>query len=47
MTHRLEDVVSHDAPSVLGALVRRYGCVPDCEDVLQEALVAAQQSAGT
>lgn len=41
MTHRLEDVVSHDAPLVLGALVRRYGCVPDCEDALQEALVAA------
>lgn len=40
MTH-LEDVVEHDAPRVLGALVRRYGSVHECEDALQDALIAA------
>lgn len=38
---RFQDVVAHDAPRVLGALVRRYGGVPECEDALQDALVAA------
>ena len=29
------------APEVLGALVRRYGHFDECEDAVQEALVAA------
>ncbi len=41
MSRRLEDVVGHEAPRVLGALVRRYGSVPECEDAVQEALIAA------
>lgn len=41
MTPPFEDLVEHDAPRVLGALVRRYGYVPECEDALQDALIAA------
>lgn len=37
----LEDVWRREAPRVLGALVRRYGHVEDCEDAASEALLAA------
>ncbi|MEO7587713.1 MAG: DUF6596 domain-containing protein [Arachnia sp.] len=43
MKARFEDVVARDAPRVLGALVRRYGSVADCEDAVQLALMAALQ----
>ncbi|WP_028922938.1 RNA polymerase sigma factor [Pseudonocardia acaciae] len=38
---RLEDLVREAAPKVLGALVRRYGHFDECEDAVQEALLAA------
>ncbi|NHA67049.1 RNA polymerase sigma factor [Phycicoccus flavus] len=41
MTAGVEDVVAREAPRVLGALVRRHGSPEDCEDALQEALLAA------
>ena len=36
-----EDLLRRLAPQVLGALVRRYGHFDACEDVVQEALLAA------
>ncbi|MDQ2875921.1 MAG: RNA polymerase sigma factor [Actinomycetota bacterium] len=36
-----EDLLRELAPRVLGALVRRYGDFADCEDAMQEALLAA------
>jgi RNA polymerase sigma factor (sigma-70 family) len=40
-TMRTEDLLRELAPQVLGALVRRYGDFADCEDAVQEALLAA------
>ena len=37
----VEDLLHDLAPRVLGALVRRYGQFSDCEDAVQEALLAA------
>jgi RNA polymerase sigma factor (sigma-70 family) len=37
----VEDLLRELAPQVLGALVRRYGHFGDCEDAVQEALLAA------
>ncbi len=37
----IEDLLREMAPQVLGALVRRYGTFDECEDAVQEALVAA------
>jgi RNA polymerase sigma factor (sigma-70 family) len=37
----LEDLLHGLAPQVLGALVRRHGQFEDCEDALQEAVLAA------
>jgi RNA polymerase sigma factor (sigma-70 family) len=38
---RIEDLLRELAPQVLGALVRRSGQFDDCEDAVQEALLAA------
>jgi len=38
---RVEDLLRQAAPQVLGALVRRYGQFDECEDAVQEALLAA------
>ncbi|HKN99892.1 MAG TPA: DUF6596 domain-containing protein [Pseudonocardiaceae bacterium] len=38
---RIEDLLRHLTPQVLGALVRRYGHFDACEDAVQEALLAA------
>lgn len=38
---RIEDLLRHHAPQVLGALVRRYGHFDSAEDAVQEALIAA------
>ncbi|MCU1648953.1 MAG: polymerase subunit sigma-24, partial [Pseudonocardia sp.] len=38
---RVEDLLRATAPRVLGALVRRYGHFDECEDAVQEALLAA------
>jgi RNA polymerase sigma factor (sigma-70 family) len=45
VTSRTEiaDLLRELAPQVLGALVRRYGDFDTCEDVLQEALIAAAE----
>ncbi|WP_068280605.1 RNA polymerase sigma factor [Aldersonia kunmingensis] len=40
---RTEDLLRELAPSVLGALVRRYGHFDAAEDAVQEALLAASQ----
>jgi len=40
-TERSENLLRELAPQVLGALVRRYGDFADCEDAVQEALIAA------
>jgi RNA polymerase sigma factor (sigma-70 family) len=37
----IEDLLRELAPQVLGALVRRYGHFGECEDAVQEALLAA------
>jgi len=37
----LEELLHRLAPQVLGALVRRYGRFDECEDAVQEALLAA------
>jgi RNA polymerase sigma factor (sigma-70 family) len=37
----LEDLLRELAPQVLGTLVRRYGGFEDCEDAVQEAVLAA------
>lgn len=37
----LEDVWRRESPHVLGALIRRFGGFDDCEDAVQEALIAA------
>ncbi|NYV73403.1 RNA polymerase sigma factor [Streptomyces sp. UH6] len=37
----VEDLLRELAPQVLGALVRRYGLFDECEDAVQEALLAA------
>ena len=39
--HRIEDLLRELAPQVLGSLVRRYGHFTECEDAVQEALLAA------
>ena len=36
-----EDLLRELAPRVLGALTRRYGQFEDCEDAVQEVLLAA------
>ena len=36
-----EDLLRELAPQVLGVLVRRYGQFEECEDAVQEALLAA------
>ncbi len=41
MPDHIEDLLRHQAPRVLGALVRRYGHFDLAEDAVQEALVAA------
>jgi RNA polymerase sigma factor (sigma-70 family) len=38
---RLDDLLRHLAPQILGALVRRYGHFETSEDAVQEALLAA------
>jgi len=38
---RIEDLLRDNAPRVLGVLVRRYGDFDECEDAVQEALLAA------
>jgi RNA polymerase sigma factor (sigma-70 family) len=38
---RIEDLLRQQAPQALGALVRRYGHFDECEDAVQEALLAA------
>ncbi|MET8870773.1 RNA polymerase sigma factor [Nocardia sp. NPDC004604] len=38
---RLEDLLRELAPQVLGTLLRRYGGFEECEDAVQEALLAA------
>src|SRR5262245_16233049 len=40
---RVEDLLREAAPRVLGVLVRRYGDFDECEDAVQEALLAASQ----
>ncbi|HEY7175378.1 MAG TPA: sigma-70 family RNA polymerase sigma factor [Micromonosporaceae bacterium] len=40
---RIEDLLRDTAPRVLGVLVRRYGDFDECEDAVQEALLAASQ----
>ena len=40
---RVEDLLRPLAPQVLGSLVRRYGTFDECEDAVQEALLAAAQ----
>jgi predicted RNA polymerase sigma factor len=40
-TQSTESLLRELAPQVLGALVRRYGDFADCEDAVQEALIAA------
>src|ERR1700680_234113 len=37
----IEDLLRELAPQVLGALVRRHGQFEDCEDAVQEAILAA------
>jgi RNA polymerase sigma factor (sigma-70 family) len=37
----IEDLLRDTAPQVLGVLVRRYGTFDECEDAVQEALLAA------
>ena len=41
LEHRVERLVRDQAPHVLGAMVRRYRDFASCEDVVQEALIAA------
>ena len=40
-TPRTEDLLRELAPQVLGVLVRRYGQFEECEDAVQEAVLAA------
>lgn len=40
---RVEDLLRELAPQVLGTLVRRFGHFDECEDAVQEALLAASQ----
>ncbi|GGO70047.1 RNA polymerase sigma factor [Nonomuraea cavernae] len=40
-TERLEDLLRELVPQVLGVLLRRYGGFEECEDAVQEALLAA------
>ncbi|HEY7176365.1 MAG TPA: sigma-70 family RNA polymerase sigma factor, partial [Micromonosporaceae bacterium] len=40
---RIDDLLRDTAPRVLGVLVRRYGDFDECEDAVQEALLAATQ----
>ncbi|MFJ9371347.1 RNA polymerase sigma factor [Nocardia sp. NPDC101769] len=40
-SERLEDLLRELAPQVLGVLLRRYGGFEECEDAVQEALLAA------
>ncbi|MFG1994606.1 RNA polymerase sigma factor [Actinoplanes sp. NPDC048988] len=37
----IEDLLREHTPQVLGTLVRRYSCFEDCEDAVQEAVLAA------
>ncbi|WP_051163746.1 RNA polymerase sigma factor [Nocardia brevicatena] len=39
--HRIEDLLRELAPQVLAALLRRHGGFEECEDAVQEALLAA------
>ena len=39
----IDDVLRRLTPQVLGALVRRYGRLDECEDAVQEALLAGAQ----
>ncbi len=41
MSERVEDVLRPLVPQVLGSLVRRYRTFDECEDAVQEALMAA------
>ena len=41
MTDRIEGLLRQAAPQALAALVRRYGHFDECEDAVQEALLAA------
>ena len=41
MSTGVEDALREAAPRVLGALVRRHGHFDECEDAVQEALLAA------
>jgi RNA polymerase sigma factor (sigma-70 family) len=41
VTDRIEGLLRHAAPQALAALVRRYGHFDECEDAVQEALLAA------
>jgi RNA polymerase sigma factor (sigma-70 family) len=41
LEHRVERLVRDQAPHVLGAMVRRYRDFASCEDVVQDALIAA------
>ena len=41
MSERVEDVLRPLVPQVLGSLVRRYRTFDECEDAVQEALLAA------
>lgn len=41
MPERLEDLLHDLVPRVLGVLLRRYGGFEECEDAVQEALLAA------
>jgi RNA polymerase sigma factor (sigma-70 family) len=43
MPGNVEDLLRELAPQVLGALIRRYGDFDECEDAVQEALLAAAQ----
>ncbi|MFC7713469.1 sigma factor [Nonomuraea recticatena] len=40
-SERLEDLLRELAPQVLGVLLHRYGGFEECEDAVQEALLAA------
>jgi RNA polymerase sigma factor (sigma-70 family) len=42
-TPAIEDLLRECAPQVLAALVRRYGQFDECEDAVQEALLAASR----
>ena len=43
---RVEGLLRQEAPRVLGVLIRRHGRFDECEDAVQEALVAAAMQCG-